>query len=71
MIILKVVELGRLEDWRRVREYYGDERMQQVVTTARELSPQAIALCCAAFELNPEDFRCCTSRPFPRSPWIC
>lgn len=69
-IICRVVELGRLEDWRAIQRYYGEERMRRAVTSARELSPQAIGLCCAAFNLNKEDFRCCTSRPFPQSPWI-
>lgn len=70
LIITRVVELGRLEDWRKVRRYYGDDTMKRVVTGARTLSPQAVALCCAAFDLTPEDFRCYTSRPFPPSPWI-
>ena len=70
LIISRVVELGRLDDWRKVRRHYGDETMKRVLTTVRDLSPQAVALCCAAFDLNPEDFRCCTSRPFPPSPWI-
>jgi hypothetical protein len=70
LIISRVVELGRLEDWRKILRYYGDETIKRVVTGARDLSPQAVALCCAAFDLTPEEFRCCTSRPFPRSPWI-
>lgn len=71
LIITRVVELGRLADWHKIRNHYGDEEMQHVVTTARDLSPQAVALCCTAFDLTPEDFRCCTSRPFPQSPWTC
>jgi len=70
LIITRVVELGRLEDWRKVRRYYGDETMKRVVTNVRALSPQALALCCTAFDLTQEDFRCYTSRPFPPSPWI-
>jgi len=70
MIIVRVVELGRLEDWRRILRYYGIQTMKQVVTSTRDLSPQAVALCCAAFDLTPQQFRCCTSRPFPPSPWI-
>ncbi len=70
LIITRVVELGRLEDWRTVRNHYGDERMKEQLTRARDLSPQAVALCCTAFDLKREDFRCCTTRPFPPAPWI-
>ena len=70
LIIARVVELGMLEDWRRVRAHYGDARMIQVVTKLRDLHPQGVSLCCAAFGLTREDFRCCTARPFPPAPWI-
>ena len=69
-IITRVVERGRLEDWHTVRRHYGDEAMISAVTSARDLSPHSVALCCAAFDLKKEDFRCCTARPFPPAPWI-
>jgi hypothetical protein len=69
-IIIRVVERGRLADWHTVRTHYGDEAMIRAVTTARDLSPHSVALCCAAFDLKKEDFRCCTARPFPPAPWI-
>ncbi len=69
-IIGRVVELGRLQDWHAVRHHYGDQRMSQVVTELRSLSPQAVSLCCTAFDLKTEDFRCCTTRPFSQAPWI-
>ena len=69
-IIGRTVERGGLADWKRVRSHYGDQRMIDAVTTMRELSPQSVALCCMAFDLNKEDFQCCTSRPFPRAPWV-
>jgi hypothetical protein len=69
-IITRVVELGTLANWHTVRRHYGDEAMIRAVTTARDLSPHAVGLCCAAFDLKMEDFRCCTARPFPPAPWI-
>ncbi len=70
LIIRRVVELGTLENWRTVRRHYGDARMIQVVTKLRDIHPQGVSLCCAAFGLTREDFRCCTARPFPPAPWI-
>lgn len=67
-IIQRVVERGTLEEWRMTRRYYGDDKMRSVVTSVRSLSPRDVALCCVAFELTPQDFRCCTSHPFPTAP---
>ena len=69
-IIHRVVERGTLEEWRATRAHYGDERMKAVVTQLRSLSPRDVAFCCAAFDLQKDDFRCCTARPFPPAPWI-
>jgi len=70
LIISRVVELGKLEDWHRVRRHYGTQRMIEVVTELREVRPQAVSLCCAAFDLTPTDFRCFSAKPFPMAPWI-
>ena len=69
-VIERVVECGGLDDWKKVRKHYGDERMKRAVTHLRSLSPRSVAFCCVAFDLKKEDFRCCTSRPFPPAPWI-
>src|SRR5436190_23943394 len=69
-IIERVLEHGGLTEWRLVRRHYGDQRMAQVVTSLRCLSPRNVRLCCVAFDLQPEHFRCCTARPFPPAPWI-
>ena len=69
-VVLRVVERGTLAEWKAVRRHYGDERLRGLVTSAREMSPQVMAFCCAALDLKKEEFRCCTSRPFPPAPWI-
>lgn len=70
-VVLRVVERGTLAEWKAVRSHYGDERLRGIVTGAREMSPRAVAFCCAALGLKKEEFRCCTARPFPRAPWAC
>lgn len=71
LILSRVVELGTLEDWLKVRRHYGDERMIGVLTGLRCLSKQAVAFCCAVFDLDQEDFRCSTTKQSRRAPWIC
>ena len=70
-IVLRVVERGTLAEWKAIRRHYGDGRLRGIVTSVREMSPRAVAFCCAALDLKKEEFRCCTSRPFPRAPWTC
>ncbi len=69
-IIGRVVELGGLEGWRRILNYYGEERLRDVVIKLRTLEPRTINFLCVMLNLKKEDFRCCTSRPFPPAPWI-
>lgn len=70
LIISRVVERGSLAAWHSVRRHYGDAKMISVVTSLRALSPQAVSLCCLAFDLQKSDFRCCSAKPFPPAPWI-
>jgi hypothetical protein len=69
-IIDRVLVVGALEGWHAIRRHYGDDRLRSVVTQLRSISPQNIALLCLVLDLRKEDFRCCTSRPFPPAPWI-
>ena len=69
-IIARVVERGGLEGWHRIRRHYGDEKLRQVVTRLRTLEPRTVHFLCLMLNLNKDDFRCCTSRPFPSAPWI-
>ena len=69
-VIARVVERGGLEGWHKVRRHYGDEKLRQVVTKLRTLEPRTVNFLCLMLNLKREDFRCCTSRPFPPAPWI-
>ena len=69
LIIDRVLVVGALEGWRTIRQHYGDDRLRSVVTQLRSLSPQNIAMLCLALSLEKKDFRCCTAKPFPQSPW--
>ena len=67
-IIARVVERGGLEGWHKLRRHYGDEKLRQVVTSLRTLEPRKVNFLCLMLNLKREDFRCCTSRPFPPAP---
>lgn len=69
-IIGRVIERGGLEGWQKLRHHYGDEKLRQVVTGLRSLEPRTINFLCLMLNLKKEDFRCCTSQPFPPAPWM-
>lgn len=69
-IVERVLEYGGLEAWYRMRSFYGDDSLREVVTSLRNLSQKSMRLCCVAFDLQPTDFRCFTAKPFPPAPWI-
>lgn len=69
-IIARVVERGGLEGWHKLRRHYGDDKLRQVVTNLRTLEPRTVNFLCLMLNLTKENFRCCTSRPFPPAPWV-
>jgi hypothetical protein len=69
-IIARVVERGGLDGWNKLRRHYGDHNLRQVVTRLRTLEPRTVNFLCLMLNLKKENFRCCTSRPFPTAPWV-
>jgi hypothetical protein len=69
-IIARVVERGGLDGWHKLRRHYGDDKLRQVVTSLRTLEPRTVNFLCLMLNLKKENFRCCTSRPFPMAPWV-
>lgn len=70
LIIARVVERGGLEGWHKLRHHYGDDKLRQVATSLRTLEPRTVNFLCLMLNLKKENFRCCTSRPFPMAPWV-
>ncbi|MGI8603968.1 MAG: DUF6922 domain-containing protein [Verrucomicrobiales bacterium] len=68
-VVSRVIERGRLDDWRAIRAFYGDERLRQIVTGLRWLSPQALSFCSVALDISKESFRCFTATQSPQAPW--
>jgi hypothetical protein len=57
-IIERVFERGDVPDIRACRRYYGDTKIEQVLTCAKWLSEQTIYLACAILENELTDYRC-------------
>ena len=57
-VIERVFERGDVDDIRQCRRYYGDEKINEVLTKAKWLSLQTIYLACAVLNNNLSDYSC-------------
>lgn len=57
-VIERVFERGDVEDIRQCRRYYGDEKIREILTTAKWLPKQSIYLAAAILDNDLSDFQC-------------
>jgi len=57
-LIQRVLEYGELDDWRKIREFYGLERIANDCKKLRSLNPKALSFVCAITGTKKEDYRC-------------
>jgi hypothetical protein len=68
-LVQRVLERGRMKDWKLLCELYGLERIEAVAAELPQLEPKAHAFCAAVFNRPRESFRCYTSRRSPHGRW--
>lgn len=61
-LIKRVLEYGELDDWRKVRNFYGLDRIASDCKSLRSLRPEALSFVCVVTGTNKEDYRCYTFR---------
>jgi hypothetical protein len=59
----RVLEYGDWSDWRTLVQYYGKERLAEIVMSIRSMQPKALAFCKVWFDLPESSFRCSTNLP--------
>lgn len=57
-LIQRVLEYGELEDWRKIRDFYGLARIADDCKKLRSLNPKALSFVCAITGTKKEDYRC-------------
>ncbi len=68
-VIERVFERGDVDDIRQCRRYYGDEKVAEVLTNAKWLSPHNIYLACALFNNDPTDYKCFNTAQLNPAHW--
>ncbi|MDR0799886.1 MAG: hypothetical protein LBN18_09030 [Dysgonamonadaceae bacterium] len=68
-VIERVFERGDVEDIRRCRSYYGDDKIRQALTSAKWLSPETVYLAIALLNNKLTDYRCYIAEQSNPQPW--
>jgi hypothetical protein len=54
----RVLEYGDWPDWQALVQFYGKDRLANIVTSIRSMHPKALAFCKVWFDLPEHSFRC-------------
>lgn len=68
-VVQRILEYGRIEDWRAICKLYSLEGVVESAQQARTLDPKALAFLCLFSGKNKESFRCFTTMPYTRLHW--
>lgn len=61
-IILRVLENGKMADWRLVRKIYSLDTIREACVVARYIDDVSLSFLCLLLELEKSDFRCYTMK---------
>lgn len=71
-IVERVIELGTLDDFRKVLAFYGKDTVKNILLQSTRLSPRDLHFCSVFFEVDKTKFACYTkkySSPKPLRYW--
>ena len=60
-IICRVLEYGSFDDWKQMRNHYGDEKLVEATISAHSLSIKTMHFIHNIFDIPLEKFRCYNS----------
>ncbi|HET7360437.1 MAG TPA: hypothetical protein VFI78_00720 [Salinimicrobium sp.] len=62
-IIERVLNYGTLDDWKRLKELYSEEKILSEAKQIRDLHPKTLSFLSNYFNVPKKEFRCCTKTP--------
>ena len=68
-VVGRVLEFGKLNDWKLIRHYYGLDTIKQTGMGLRIMSPQALSFLSLITHTPETQFRCYTLLQSPNRPW--
>lgn len=65
-MVQRVLEYGKLEDWKLLKKYYGDQRILDEAIRLRSLNPISVSFLATTYGIDETNFRCYKSTPSAR-----
>lgn len=69
-VVGRVLEAGTLQDWLLLCRHFSLSGIVEVARKLRSLDPKALAFLSVVGHIPRESFRCCTTKPSPKTHWI-
>jgi hypothetical protein len=68
-IVARVLDYGHWQDWLFIREYYGMERIKEIVLGIRSLKPESLSFVATVTGIQENQFRCYEQLHSPNIHW--
>jgi len=68
-VLGRVLEFGKLSDWKLIRNYYGLDEIKRIGLEMRIMSPQALSFLSLITHTPENQFRCYTLLQSPNQLW--
>ena len=69
IVVQRVIERGRMDDFYAILNKYGVDDTKKIIKNLSYLNDKDIAFVCAVFELNKEDLKCYTRKQLLKQHW--
>lgn len=68
-VISRVIQRGSIDDWKRIKKYYGLDKIQEEIINIRSLDYKTLVFFSTYFGLKMNSFRCYTTKQSPTQPF--
>lgn len=71
IVVQRVVERGRMDDFYAILNLYGVEGVKNAIREIDHFHPKDLAFVCSVFDLQKEELTCCTRKQSHPQRWNC
>lgn len=69
LVVQRVVERGRIEDFYALLNMYGVDGVKEAIKEIPTLNPKDMSFVCAVFDLKKEELKCYTRKQYRQQHW--
>jgi hypothetical protein len=68
-VIVRVVERGTFDEWKKIKAYFGLEKIKEAVVTSSYLDKYTLSFFSNYFDIPEQDFQCFTTKQYNQELW--